>query len=201
MSGEASMLSWLERPKLLVGRLLNSDVSASAMKVKLLPEPGVGDWVAVAVGAIVLVAVAVAVAVGGTAVFVAVGLGPTVGVCVGGGVLVAVGVAVGTAVFVAVGVLVEVGVGPVNAASSKAPMSHTALLSPLPSCGRVMPRWSVAAQVALLAASSAGLPNAMAWVWLLPPLLASGANCGLLPSRLPLVVPVSVQPALFWMRL
>jgi hypothetical protein len=33
ISGEASVLSWLERPKLLVGRLLSKELSASAVKV------------------------------------------------------------------------------------------------------------------------------------------------------------------------
>ena len=53
--------------------------------------------------------------------------------------------------------------------SSYAPMSQ---LAP---CGRVTPRWSVVGQSAAFAASIAGLPGSRAWVWVGPPLSASGA--------------------------
>ncbi|MFN8524592.1 MAG: hypothetical protein U0821_15955 [Chloroflexota bacterium] len=67
--------------------------------------------------------------------------------------------------------------------ASKAPTSQVAVVSPLPSMGRVVPRWSVLMVVPPLVpllvqepwtASMAVLPERRAWVWVGPPLLASG---------------------------
>src|SRR5919202_2621273 len=61
--------------------------------------------------------------------------------------------------------------------TSRAPMSQTAVPSPLPSTGRLAPRWSVlstglAAQTLLSPASMAGLLASRAWVRVGPPLSA-----------------------------
>src|SRR5687768_17320441 len=51
-------------------------------------------------------------------------------------------------------------------------MSWMAVVSPLPSSGRVTPRWSVAGAPELVPASIDGLPVRRAWVEVKPPLLA-----------------------------
>src|SRR5690349_7275206 len=62
-------------------------------------------------------------------------------------------------------------------------MSHTAVLSPLPSCGRVTPRWSVAGQPVFVPASISGLPVRGAWVRAEPPLVASESSSGLVDEE------------------
>ena len=63
--------------------------------------------------------------------------------------------------------------------NSKAPMSHAAVPSPLPSTTRGLPRWSVRRGSPLASgqsgppASMAGLPGTRAWVWVGPPFKAS----------------------------
>lgn len=125
----------------------------------------VAVWVAVAVGVAESVPVGVAVQGGlsaeGVQLRVGVAVGVRVGVLVRVGEAVADGVLVGTkggvvAVGVAVGKVVR---------NSYAPMSHVAAPLPSPSKGRASPRWSTlpttaAAQIALSAASTAGLPVA-----------------------------------------
>src|SRR5437870_4546206 len=62
---------------------------------------------------------------------------------------------------------------------SNEPISHIALPLASPSCGRVMPRWSVAGGgQSGLPASMAGLPAIRASVWVDPPLSASGPSFG-----------------------
>ena len=68
--------------------------------------------------------------------------------------------------------------------ASNAPMSHV-----LP-CGRVVPRWSVARQVALSPASIARLEACRAWVWVLPPLSAKAPKSG---SEAVILLPPSVK--------
>src|SRR4051812_41883708 len=86
--------------------------------------------------------------------------------------------------------------------NSKAPISQDA------PCGRVPPRWSVVSaapaalvQLAVGTALSAGLGESKAWVWVGPPLLASGPRFGSCPVTLPVRSPVMAQFAVFSIRL
>ena len=96
-----------------------------------------------------------------------------------------------------VGTAVIVVSGGVVSASSNEPMSHT------PPAGRAMPRWSVAAQVALFALLIAGLPARSACVNVGPVLFASepsSGSIGLLPEPTwllltPLLMPLEPVPS------
>src|SRR5262249_10564878 len=72
--------------------------------------------------------------------------------------------------------------------TSTAPMSHTAVPSPLPSSGRGVPGGSVAGGGQLVPASIAGLPGSSRWVCVGPPLSASGPSPGATPLRSPAAV-------------
>ena len=102
-------------------------MGAVSVRVGVALTNPVGDrlGVGVIVGGLVLVGVAemVGVVVSTVGVIVAVSLGVAVGI-----------------VGVIVALMVAVGVGERGAWTSKAPMSHTASLSPLPSSGRGSPR-------------------------------------------------------------
>src|SRR3972149_2670268 len=79
------------------------------------------------------------------------------------------------------------------APNSYAPISQVAVLSPSPSTGRANPRWSVAGGgQSGLPASMAGLPGRRAWVWVEPPLSASGPSSGAIPGRSPAAVRLHV---------
>jgi hypothetical protein len=66
-------------------------------------------------------------------------------------------------------VVVEVVLAGGAPALSNAPMSQTATVSPSPSCGRDVPRWSVAGGGQPVPASRAGLPATSVMVSVGPP--------------------------------
>jgi hypothetical protein len=80
-------------------------------------------------------------------------------------------------------------------------MSQIALPLPSPFFGRALPRWSVGGQSVLVPLSMAGLRLRRAWVFVVPPLLASAPRRGLVtPKRSPpwLKAVVSPPPIRLW---
>jgi hypothetical protein len=77
--------------------------------------------------------------------------------------------------------LVVVVVPGTGSGASKAPTSHSAVMSPLPSMGRPIPRWSTGGVGHCAAASIAGLAGRSACVKVPSPSSASAASCGFVP--------------------